>query len=349
MFKRLRLSGMKSMFTAVNWKGDESQFSLMFSDKQISPDYYVNVKSAFMTAPALVQACRDLPGEKIMLAHSLGNMLVSSAAKDHGLDYSKYYMFNAAVPMEAYDTDADEAAMIDAEWNKVPRQYRAADWSSLFASNDFRSSLSWRGRFAGIANAINCYSPTEDVLANAEAGSLTFSGGVWKIQEFTKGTTVWHELNSLPFLDLNVACEGGWGINTYYSLNPLWYVYQYGFTDKVQSDLTREDAITHPLFTPFRSESDAMHSTNLFTIADATYREQLRSKFLGDAIPATSFATGANFTGGLKNRNMHDFMAEGWPRRKNNKNFWLHSDIKNIAYYFLYPLFDNFIEEEIKQ
>ena len=39
MFKRLRLSGSKSMFTAVNWKGDESQFSLMFSDKQISPDY----------------------------------------------------------------------------------------------------------------------------------------------------------------------------------------------------------------------------------------------------------------------------------------------------------------------
>jgi hypothetical protein len=93
-----------------------------------------------------------------------------------------------------------------------------------------------------------------------------------------------------------------------------------------------------------------MHSTNLFIIADATYREQLRSKFLGDAIPATSFAAGANFTGGgLKNRNMHDFMAEGWPRRKNNKNIWLHSDIKNIAYYFLYPLFDNFIEEEIKQ
>ena len=286
MFKRLWWAGSKSMFTAVDWKGDESQKYLP-AIGEVSPNYYINVKNAFVTAPHAIASINALPGEKVMLAHSLGNMLVSSAAKDYGLGYSKYYMLNAAVPMEAYDTDADEAAMIDAEWNKVPRQYRAADWSSLFASNDFRSSLSWRGRFAGIANAINCYSPTEDVLANAEAGSLTFSGGVWKIQEFTKGTTVWHELNSLPFLDLNVACEGGWGINTYYSLNPLWYVYQYGFTDKVQSDLTREDAITHPLFTPFRSESDAMHSTNLFTIADATYREQLRSKFLGDAIPAT--------------------------------------------------------------
>ena len=343
MFKRLRLSGSKSMFTAVNWKGDESQFSLMFSDKQISPDYYVNVKNAFQSAPALVQACRDLLGEKIMLAHSLGNMLVSSAAKDHGLNYSKYYMLNAAVPMEAYDNGSFSSVMCDEEWEKVPSNYLAANWSKLFPANDFRSSLSWRGRFAGIANAINCYSPTEDVLANAEVGQLTLSGGAWKIQEFTKGTTVWHELNSLPFLDLNVACEGGWGINTYYSLNPLWYVYQYGFTDKVQSDLTREDAITHPLFTPFRSESEAMHSTNLFTIADATYREQLRAKFLGDAIPATSFAAGANFTGGgLKNHNMHDDIPlDGWPR---DQLEWLHSDLKDVSYFYVFKLFNYFLQ-----
>ena len=40
-----------------------------------------------------------------------------------------------------------------------------------------------------------------------------------------------------------------------------------------------------------------MHSTSLFTIASASYRNELRAKFLADAIPATSFATGANFTG----------------------------------------------------
>ena len=130
MFKRLRLSGMKSMFTAVNWKGDESQFSLMFSDKQISPDYYINVKNAFHSAPMLVQACRDLPGEKVMLAHSLGNMLVSSAAKDHGLNYSKYYMLNAAVPMETYDNGSFSSVMCDEEWNKVPSNF----WRPIGAS-----------------------------------------------------------------------------------------------------------------------------------------------------------------------------------------------------------------------
>jgi hypothetical protein len=320
---------------------------------KISPDYYVNVKNAFLTAPAFVQGCNSLPGRKVMLAHSLGNMLVSSAAKDHGLNYSKYYMLNAAVPMEAYDIASDEAAMVDTEWTNVPLQYRASDWSKLFPTNDFRSLLSWRGRFEGIVNAVNCYSPTEDVLANAEVGQLTFSGGAWKIQEMTKGTTVWHEINILPFLDLDVACEGGWGINTYYSLNPLWYVYQYGFTEKAKNDLTREDAITKPLFTPFRSENAVMHSTNLFTIADTTYREQLRAKFLADAIPATSFAAGANHTGGgVLNYNMQTDTPNGWPsqREKNTSNGiirqWLHSDLKNVSFFYVFRLFNKIINEE---
>ena len=278
-----------------------------------------------------------------MIAHSLGNILVSSAIKDHGLAYSKYYMLNAALPMEAYDTEADMSEMVDSEWRNVPLSYRASDWSTLFPANDFRSSLSWRGRFAGIANAINCYSPTEDVLANPEEGQLTLVGGAWKIQELTKGTTVWNELNALPFLGLNVACEGGWGINTYYALNPLWYVYQYGFTDKAGTDLAREEAIIHPLFTPFRSESEAMHSTNLFAIADATYRNELRAKFLADAIPATSFAAGANHTGGVVNHNMENDIVNGWPRSKNN---WLHSDIKNVSFYFCYKMFTYILQGE---
>ena len=345
MFKRLWWAGSKSMFTAVDWKGDESHKHLPVVG-EVSPNYYINVKNAFVTAPHATASINALPGEKVMLAHSLGNMLVSSAAKDYGLGYSKYYMLNAAVPMEAYDTDADASAMIDSEWRNVPLSYRASDWNTLFHVNDFRSSLSWRGRFAGIANAINCNSPTEDVLANPEEGQLTLVGGVWKIQELTKGTTLWHELNSLPFLNLNVACEGGWGINSYYSLNPLWYVYQYGFTEKAKNDLTREDAIIHPLFTPFRSESEAMHSTNLFTIADASYRDELRAKFLADAIPATSFAAGANHLAGVKdNHNMQNDMSNEWPR---DKNEWLHSDIKDVSYYFCNEIFMYILQGEMK-
>jgi hypothetical protein len=123
-------------------------------------------------------------------------------------------------------------------------------------------------------------------------------------------------------------------------------VYQYGFTEKAKNDLTREDAITHPLFTPFRSESEAMHSTNLFTIADASYRNELRAKFLADAIPATSFAAGANHLDGVKdNHNMQNDMSNEWPR---DKNEWLHSDIKDVSYYFCNEIFMYILQGEMK-
>jgi hypothetical protein len=81
---------------------------------------------------------------------------------------------------------------------------------------------------------------------------------------------------------------------------------------------------------------------NLFTIADASYRDELRDKFLGDAIPATSFAAGANFTGGgLKSYNMQTETPIGWPRKDSDqKAIWEHSDVKDVSFYFTYKLFD---------
>ena len=337
MFKRLWVAGSRSMFTAVDWYGDSSQYhSLIYMDT-VSPDYYANVMHAFATASNLVDTVVSLPGtNKVMLAHSLGNMLVSSAAVDHNLQYDRYYMLNAAVPMEAYTTNVVSAsAMVDSAWSDVPPNYWASGWHGLFETNDFRSILSWRGRFAGIANAVNCYSPTEDVLENASEHGY---GSSWAKQELFKGTAVWHGLNTVLFFNDSVSCEGGWGINTYYAANPSYYIPLVGLDASV-SNLTREAVIEHPLFTPFRSESDAMHSTNLFTIADADYRAQLRAKFLGDAIPATSFAAGANEISGnavCGNINYADCRSGTWPIGEGK---WRHSDIKNVAYFFNWKLF----------
>ena len=349
MFKRLWLGGSKSMFTAVDWHGDDSQFSTL-AHGDVSPDYYANVMHAFASAPAFASHVAALPGtSKVVLAHSLGNMLASSAAVDHNLQYSRYYMLNAAVPMEAYDTDMFTSNMVDSAWSNVPVQYRASDWSSLFATNDFRSSLSWCGRFAGIQNAVNCYSETEDVLANPTQHGL---GGAWSKQELFKGTMVWHGLNAVPYLGLDVACEGGWGINAAYAVDPYYYVPAYGFFANAMTNFTREDAIESPLFTPFKIHVAAMHSTNLFEVADAAYRDSLRAKFLGDAIPATSFAAGANaIDGQLDNYNMQNHTPNDWPEELmaevddgTKVKVWKHSDIKNVAYYYVYLLFNKLLE-----
>lgn len=75
-------------------------------------------------------------------------------------------------------------------------------------------------------------------------------------------------------------------------------------------------------------------------------------KLLADAIPALSFAMGANslnIYGTGRNKNMSDpafrsgDYSEGkWPR---DGNLWKHSDIKNIAYPFNYSLFDDIVTE----
>ena len=146
-----------------------------------------------------------------------------------------------------------------------------------------------------------------------------------------------------PLCNLDIACEGGWGINTYYALNPAFYVAGYGFMSNAVAGLTRDDVIEHPLFTPFRAEANDMHSTNLFTIADEAYRKNLRAKFLGDAIPATSFATGRNAIDGLiDNYNMQSAVQDNaWPDEQvvNDERKWFHSDIRRVAYFYLHQVF----------
>ena len=139
---------------------------------------------------------------------------------------------------------------------------------------------------------------------------------------------------------------GRWGLGTMGSDPIVFYYIPLVGLDASVSNLTREAVIEHPLFTPFRAESDAMHSTNLFAIADADYRAQLRAKFLGDAIPATSFAAGANEISGnavCGNINYADCRSGTWPIGEGK---WRHSDIKNVAYFFNWKLFKLIINSD---
>ena len=100
MFKRLWQSGSKARFHGVTWKGDER---ILDSYGLPAFHYHENVENAFLAAPYLKNYVNGLSGEKIMMAHSLGNMVVSSDIADHGMGVDKFFMFNAAVPAEAFD------------------------------------------------------------------------------------------------------------------------------------------------------------------------------------------------------------------------------------------------------
>ena len=99
-----------------------------------------------------------------------------------------------------------------------------------------------------------------------------------------------------------------------------------------------------------------MRGTAVFTGAGPlhgalTHREWLRARFLADAIPAESGAAGAN---ALRTVTGIDSVrldakddagcianADKWPRTNRDGSLvWEHSDFKNVAYFFVYKLFD---------
>ena len=275
----------------------------------------------------------NIPGEKVILAHSLGNMLVSSAAKDHGLDYSLYYMLNAAVPMEAYDSDASNPEMIDADWRDLPERVYSANWWRLFPIEDGRRSLTWSGRFSGIHDVINCYSTTEDTLGNLEMDDSLldrlWDKKFWGAQELNKGTK---KQKALP--ESWGHSEGGWGFNPNLGSTEilLWSP-----TDKLKKrieTLTPLDLIADPIFRPFDEEFLTLRGTLSTNMVSG-----IQSQILANGIPAISFAAGANVLSEdsiLKNLNYPQYLENGYPEKRSG---WFHSDIKKLSFFFVRTFF----------
>ncbi len=304
VFKRLWWAGMESAFTVVTWRGDEGQGDYWLAGLT-TPDYQGNVENAFASASGLASAVNALPGRKYMMAHSLGNMVVSAAAQDHGLAYNRYFMLNAAVPVEAYDptggvTDETLNRMTPDTWRGYPNHLRASRWYDLFDSGDARRSLTWRGRFASVENTVNYYSSEEEVLkcGNGENQFTYQRAYAWYNQERYKGVKSLLQ-NALAF----GRNEGGW------SFNPDHYV-EHVYIDPVPagsptpptirtsverataeeaSRITLDELRRIPFFGPF--EDIAICTTNPITEISSAYHAQL----LADAIPAESLVAG--FTG----------------------------------------------------
>ncbi|MDT8318857.1 MAG: hypothetical protein RQ824_12855, partial [bacterium] len=82
MFKRMYWAGSKAKFWGVTWYGWHTQDVLWEGDITLpfTPNYHINVMHAFDTAGHLADYFNNsVAGEKTFAAHSLGNMVVSSA------------------------------------------------------------------------------------------------------------------------------------------------------------------------------------------------------------------------------------------------------------------------------
>ena len=295
MFKRLWWSGMDAGFTAVLWRGNQSQAWVPGENAYATKNYHQNVLNAFRTASALKTDVARIPGaRKYFIAHSLGNMLVSAARQDHGLQYEKYFMLNAAVAVEAYDaaagvTSESKHVMTPPEWRDYIDRVRASHWYELFSPGDERNNLTWKGRFKDVDKTINFYSTQDEVVANGsdavdEVLSRKFA---WYNQEKYKGTRL-----------VDLIPEAGWKFGGHYMKSsesnsgamgmPVDTYRHYNATEA--ASINPESLKTRPLFRDFTKSEIYDENGSAYLLSNNVFRWRV----LSHGIPAESFATGAN-------------------------------------------------------
>jgi hypothetical protein len=281
------------------------------------------------------------------MAHSLGNMLVSSAIQDHGLQYRKFLMLNAAVPVEAYDPNGISSesrnAMTPEEWLGYSNRVRAAHWDELFDVGDWRRSLTWRGRFAAVTNAVNYYSVEEEVLANGDGTEANVGRTLaWYYQETHKGIK-----QSIPLFGDMGRNEAGWSFNTDHDHVSSQYLggtlveHRWKLSNEEACALSNSVLRVNPFFGHFANASVYSPAEGI----DANTNDTLRAQLLADAIPAESFAVGRNPVPAWDDDNIE--MSSQYLRDINLNMLpglaqrWVHSFFLRVPYCVSRKLFDN--------
>lgn len=326
MFKRLYWSGSKAKFWGMTWEGDVGS----------GLNYQENVANALSVSSDFSAQVNGITGDKIVLGHSLGNMVVSSAVQDHGLSVDKYFMLNAAVATECYRPASfnDAAAgnyMVHMDWSEYNNNTWCSTWFRLFSSPDGREKLTWKNRFPSVVSvAYNFYSSGNELFEVYAGTPSAFSGGLipwqveryaWQKQEMFKGRTV--------VLDVPVPGGtdwAGWGFSGEYTMAEA---------NAATPDNLRTNAV-------FRRVPATMFSSNITA--------QVVNEIIAQGVPALSYAAGGNSINipGFYNYNM-DVNANkpnGWGRGGGNYDTrWLHSDLKNMAYLYTYKLFNELVSQ----
>lgn len=363
-FKRLHVLGSNARFVGVTWNGDTGF------------DYHLAVYHAFQAGDELPRALGFLDASRtLLIGHSLGNVVASQAVQA-GFSPSRYFLLNAALPIEAITTEnlppGQAMEMTEQLWRPYERRLFAAEWARLQPAADQRRTYTWTNAFDKVRAldlALNCYSPGEDVtncptdMANASVLTTLWSGravdyGVWKTQELLKGVGWGRSLGALAMQN----SQGGWGFN------PAWrgrYV-PHGQTKSTgghferltpgeAARLTDQQVRANPFFNPLKARW--LHQPRPTRPSPLLDSPHLRYELLATAIPALSFAAGAaeipRGAGTLRVRNFN-LETEGrgggrWPAEghaaKNTPGRWLHSDFKNVALPFVHPLFSKMVAE----
>ncbi len=365
IFKRLHQMGSRARFVGISWSGDTGIPN--FPDIR-DANFHKAIFNAFQTGDVMRNALAFTGSADVTIAaHSLGNIAMSHAIADAGFSPNRYYLLNAAVAIEAYNSQgiprSQKYAMTEKKWKRyfdatgdlTPKVF-AARWYQLFDEDDKRSELAWVNRFAKVNQiAYNFYSPGDDVVQNPDPGvdtAFLFDNGFWNT---SKGRGAWHSqefAKGSTFLATKVQewKQAGWGFaNRYVVKPPIDIGYSMSFPPKpsVVAKLSSEDLRKKPIFMDFL-EKDLFDPAIGSGLAE---RKFIKYQTLAGGIPALSFAAAANKVEGVRgNFNMQkSFRTDKnqWPREghedNKSKGDWIHSDFYGVALPHIYQLYDKMI------
>lgn len=332
IFKRLWLAGANMEFYPIAWESDIGP----------SYNYQVNVSNAFVTASRLAPYVNGIPGRRVIIAHSLGTMVAAAAIQDYGMKVERLVMLNSAIPSEAFvpslADDSSENQLVHDAWTDYTNACWAAKWHELFAQGDARSRLTWKGRFADVAPiAVNFYSSGDEVLEiypdahNPEWYNGLGPSGNWGDRYSWHKQELWKGRKSLLGF-IGTTDWSGWG----FSENALGVR---------EWSAARANAVT---------DLSVFATNTVFalyppSIASAANCRLMTDFHLAQGIPALSPPTGRTDLRSYDiqsfDMNTEEFMVNTWPRTDGGLGGrFLHSDIKNVAYFFVYPVFRKIVE-----
>jgi hypothetical protein len=361
IYKRLYWSGSHAKFYGVTWSASDSQ-----QFNQVTINLQTNIVHAFNTAPLLNTFLNSLSGTNIVAAHSLGNMVVLSTLNDYtNQSINTYFMIDAAVAIEAVDSGApSNPDMYPTAWTNYEGSLWASDWYALFPTNDYRSTLTWRGRLDNLqnANVYNFYSSGEEVLRDYPAdppdsllGLLVGQGiGVY---EGATGVDTWawqEKLKGLMLANGILSSDhGGWQFNEAYETNIVvgGSSYWEPMSPAAAAGLTATQLQTNAFFN-FASGSIFSFTNDLAleSSSGSSYAQANRNRILSDAIPCLTLPVGANPVPSFDsdhNINMQN-NENNWPLGRLQQpegNNWHHSDIRAVAYTFTYEVFNAIVND----
>lgn len=369
MFKRLWQTGANLKFVGVTWFGEEGIFEAF--------RYHENVRNAFLTGAPLATLLSYYPNEEpIVMAHSLGNVAVASALQFYDANCKTFISLNAAVPAEAFgmsvsnaltydECPATEQLFVPTAWHDYPCRSWCTNWHKLFGENRRENKLTWQNLFTPIiakTNYINFYSSEDEVFElNAEVPSV-FTGSALDL-ELPKIDGIFPYVHLLSSINVSLSRYAwqkqevykgrssligsdiaGWSFC--YIQDPEHPFDSYGnsrFIRKYPNGAATSEASDELLRTDPVFSTDGTPLLPLSSSEDVSkYPQEEYFELLALAIPSLTPAMGRpeGMTQNTKSIDMSG-QKDGWGRESDILGTnWLHSDIKNMAFFYTYKVFN---------